>query len=90
MNNFSVDFSRYDNSWYNPGGFLARLLWYMANAFIFNTAIVWPANIKKVILKLFGARIGHSFTFKPFINIKYPWFLKIGSAKAAGSTVSLK
>jgi putative colanic acid biosynthesis acetyltransferase WcaF len=35
-------------------------------------------KIKKIILKIFGAKIGLGLIIKPSVHIKYPWLLEIG------------
>jgi putative colanic acid biosynthesis acetyltransferase WcaF len=74
-----VDLSKYDNSWYRPGGGFIRIGWYFVNAVCFNTWLILPNGLKLILLKLFGAKIGNSITIKPNVNIKYPWFLELGS-----------
>ncbi|MCP9765073.1 WcaF family extracellular polysaccharide biosynthesis acetyltransferase [Lacihabitans soyangensis] len=72
-----VDLGKFDNSWYNPGSFLKRFFWHViSNAFI-NSTLPLPMKIKILILRLFGAKVGHNVTIKPSVNIKYPWFLTI-------------
>lgn len=73
-----TDLSKYDNSWYQPGGGIKRLLWYLCGRVFINTYLPIPMPLKALVLRLFGARIGHHVTIKPKVNIKYPWFLTIG------------
>lgn len=83
-----VDFSVYDNSWYNPGGSsLKRVLWYFANIlFLMNP--LNPISIVKVrLLRCFGAKIGKGVVIKPSVNIKYPWNLSIGDYTWIGENV---
>jgi len=47
--------------------------------FIFKTMFPFPSKLKVTILKQFGTKIGYNVTIKPNVNIKYPWFLEIGS-----------
>lgn len=84
----SCDLSRYDNSWYNPGGgLLKRWIWYFANLLFVKNH--WnPVNgIKVFILRAFGARIGRGVVIKPGVNIKYPWLLSIGDYSWIGEDV---
>lgn len=74
-----VDLSKFDNSWYKPGGLLKRLLWYHANLLFFKSSLLWPGSLKVFLLRLFGARVGRNVLIKPCVNIKYPWFLEIGN-----------
>lgn len=73
-----VDLSKYDNSWYKPGGVLKRTVWYVVNIFFFKCSLPFPSGFKKFLLALFGAKVGNGVVIKPSVNIKYPWFLKLG------------
>ena len=64
---------------YFPGSLLKRVIWYIANAIFFNTSLPFPSVLKAKILRLFGADVGRGIVIKPRVNIKYPWFLIIGS-----------
>ncbi|MET3114754.1 putative colanic acid biosynthesis acetyltransferase WcaF [Pedobacter sp. CG_S7] len=64
---------------YNVGGSKFRIvLWYITNLFIFKSGIIPNSNILVTILRLFGAKIGIDVRIKPFIDIKYPWKLRVG------------
>jgi len=63
---------------YFPGGLIKRVTWYLINAFIFNTSLPFPSAVKVRFLRVFGAKVGGGVLIKPCVNIKYPWFLKIG------------
>ena len=74
----TVDLSRFDNSWYRPGGKARRLLWYVCNAVFVNSPVPYPNSFKCALLRLFGAKVGRGVVIKPNVNIKFPWFLEIG------------
>jgi len=64
-----------------------RLVWYIVNTIIFETA-VFPSNHFKVwLLKLFGAKAGNGIVIKPKVNIKYPWKLVLGNNVWIGENV---
>lgn len=73
-----VDLSTFKNEDYQPGSFLKRSLWYLASAIFVNSFLPWPYSLKTGVLRLFGAQIGKGAVVKPYVKIKYPWFLKIG------------
>lgn len=84
----TVDLSSYDNTWYNPGaGGLKRVLWYFINCLFFINPLNPSGLIKVWLLRLFGARIGKGVVIKPGVNIKYPWFLKVGNHVWIGERV---
>lgn len=64
---------------YFPGGLLRRVIWYITNVIFFNTPVPFPSVVKANILRAFGADVGRGVVIKPYVNIKYPWFLVIGS-----------
>ena len=82
-----VKLNKYDNSWYNPGNFLKRILWYCSNIIFFNNQILFPSFLKRIILRIFGAKIGKNVIFMQNINIKYPWNLEIGDFSWIGEGV---
>lgn len=58
----------------------------MVNAAFFNSP--FPINsVKTSLLRMFGARVGKGVVIKPFVNIKYPWNLKIGDYVWIGERV---
>lgn len=73
-----VDLSKFDNSWYEPGGRLRRVLWYVCGWLFINSAVPYPSRLKRRLLTLFGARVGEGLVLKPNVKIKYPWFLEVG------------
>lgn len=82
------DLSKYDNSWYNPGaGKLKRLLWYFTNLMVLKNPYNPSSVIKKIVLKIFGAKVGEGVVIKPGVNIKYPWRLTIGNYSWIGENV---
>ncbi len=81
-----TDLSKFNNDWYNPGSKLKVILWFFANSLIINNYLPIPMSIKVLVLRLFGAKIGKNLTLKPKVNIKYPWFLKIGNNVWIGET----
>ena len=84
----NVDFSLYNNSWYDPGKNVAiRLLWFFTNALFFQSSFNPFSGIKVFLLRLFGAKIGKGVYIKPSVNIKYPWKLVIGNYSWIGENV---
>lgn len=82
-----TDLSKYDNSWYEPGSFVKRTIWYFINAIFLNSSLFPSSSLKRFLLKLFGARIGKGVIIKPNVNIKFPWKLKIGNHTWIGEGV---
>ena len=82
-----MNLSRYNNSWYNPGNAVKRVLWYYTNLIFFKSGWFPFYGLKVSLLKLYGAKIGNAVLIKPFVNIKYPWFLIIGNNVWIGEEV---
>lgn len=82
-----TDLSRYDNSWYEPGGGVKRLIWYFTNMLFLRNPLNPFSGIKVRLLRLFGAKVGKGVNIKPGVNVKYPWFLEIGDYTWIGENV---
>ena len=83
----TVKLAQFNNSWYQPGPGWKRGLWYLTNRLFYMSAIPWPSALKRVILRLFGAKVGKRVVIKPRVSIKYPWFLEIGADSWIGEGV---
>lgn len=87
MQQGKTDLSKFNNSWFNPGGNpISRFLWYFLNAHVLKSAMPFM-GIKIMLLKLFGAKIGKGLVIKPHVSIKYPWNLTIGNHVWIGENV---
>jgi putative colanic acid biosynthesis acetyltransferase WcaF len=73
-----IDLSKYDNSWYKPGGRIKRAIWMLKNIVILRSSFPWPNRLKVMTLRFFGAKIGKGVLIRPCVNIKYPWLLELG------------
>lgn len=82
-----TDLSKYDNSWYQPGSKMKRLLWYVVNELFLRNPLNLSSGLKIFWLRLFGATIGNGVVIKPHINIKYPWKLTVGNHCWIGENV---
>jgi len=79
MNDPKVDLSQYDRGDYHPGrGLVIRVLWYGVNALLMDSWLCPVSSIKRLLLRVFGARVGRGVVIKPRVNIKYPWHLELG------------
>jgi putative colanic acid biosynthesis acetyltransferase WcaF len=74
-----VNLARFDTGSYSAGrGFLIRTIWFLINALVLQNPFAALSRTKRLVLRLFGAKIGKNVYFKPRINVKYPWLLTIG------------
>ena len=73
-----VRLESYDNSWYNPGGSVAkRALWMLLGQPVFGCGWL-SSSLRGRVLRVFGARVGTGVVIKPGVQVKYPWFLELG------------
>ena len=82
-----VRLDQFNNDWFYPGGKLKIALWTLFSITFIRTAFPWPIFIKKLLLQLFGCKLGKGFVIKPQVNIKYPWKLTIGDYVWLGENV---
>lgn len=59
----------------------------MVKCVIFLSPWPYPSNLKRSILRLFGARVGNGVVIKPRVNIHFPWKLVIGDFAWLGEEV---
>lgn len=79
--------SAYNNDWYKPGNPFKRGCWFLVNLVFFKTGMFPFYGLKSSLLRIFGAKVGNGVLIKPFVNIKYPWFLEIGDHAWIGENV---
>lgn len=82
-----TDLSTYNNSDYNPGSPVKRVLWYFISLIFFKNSLFPFYSFKSFLLRSFGAKLGRGLIIKPNVNIKYPWFLSIGDHCWIGENV---
>jgi putative colanic acid biosynthesis acetyltransferase WcaF len=82
----TTELSQFDNSWYQPGGRLRRVLWYIVHELFICSGHPVSA-VRVVLLRMFGARIGNGVVIKPRVRVKYPWKLKVGDHTWIGEDV---
>lgn len=86
----TTDLTRYSKAHYTTGrGFIVRALWYVINYTVFVSPFLPLNALKRLILRIFGAKIGKGVVIKPCVNIKYPWHLTIGNNTWIGEGVHI-
>ena len=79
--------SLYDNGSFSRGRpVLVVALWLVAEA-LFLASWLPGSTHRRLILRLFGARIGRGVIIKPRVRIKFPWRLTIGNHSWIGEGV---
>lgn len=82
-----TDLSKFSNEEYKTGSKLKVLIWFFVNYYIFNSSFPWPYKLKRSLLIMFGAKVGHGLVIKPRVRIKNPWRLIIGNHCWLGESV---
>lgn len=79
--------SSFNNQGFGGGaGTCKRTLWFLVNAIFFYSPL--PGSFwKRGLLRIFGAKIGRGVVIKPWVNIKYPWNLRVGDFSWIGEQV---
>ncbi len=83
----SVLLRKYDNAWFDRGrSKLVEALWLVLDAVLVRSRV--PGYVhRRLILRVFGARIGKRVLIKPGVRIKFPWRLEIGDDSWIGEDV---
>ena len=82
-----VRLDTFNNDHYRPGSIPKRTLWYITSVLVFDNAIPWPNSLKRLLLRVFGAKVAKGVIIKPRVRIKYPWKLSIGASSWIGEGV---
>ena len=82
-----VDLSKYTNPEFDRGrSKVFELLWLFVQTLLITSWIPGALH-RRVILRLFGAKIGKGVDIKPGVKIKFPWKLKIAAYSWIGEDV---
>jgi putative colanic acid biosynthesis acetyltransferase WcaF len=82
-----ADLSRFENSSYDPGPWIIRAIWFLVGLPLTRNSLLPFSAFRRVILRIFGAKIGRGVVIKPGFRVKYPWFLKVGNHSWLGEDV---
>ena len=86
--NESTNLKSFSNIDYIPSKSKFKILiWNLVNVLFFINPLNPFSKLKIFLLKLFGAEIGVGVVIKQGVNIKYPWFLKVGDFTWIGENV---
>lgn len=74
-----VRLDTYNNSWYSPGRSVAvRALWFFIGQPLLRFSLNPSSKLRRVLLRLFGAKVGAGVVIRAGVRVKYPWHLGIG------------
>jgi putative colanic acid biosynthesis acetyltransferase WcaF len=74
-----VDLSSYKTVGFERGaGKLKEGLWLVTSLFLFRLCPFKLSALKRMTLRLFGAKVGKGVVIKPDVHITFPWKLELG------------
>jgi putative colanic acid biosynthesis acetyltransferase WcaF len=65
---------------------IIEAIWILASALLIASSVAGSAH-RRLVLRLFGARIGSRVAIKPRVRIKFPWRLEVGDDSWIGEDV---
>jgi putative colanic acid biosynthesis acetyltransferase WcaF len=88
MSNHEVDLSSFEIGDYECGAsLLVRSIWFFVGLPVLRCSVLPLSNVRRVLLRLFGAKIGQSVTIRPGVRVKNPWRLTVGDFSMIGEDV---
>lgn len=73
-----VELKQFSNAEWNRGrSILVETLWLFVSALLVQSRLPGSA-LRRMLLRLFGSKVGEGVVLKPGIKIKFPWRLEIG------------
>src|SRR5688500_949262 len=82
-----TDLSKFTIGDYKAGPRLKVFIWFFINYYVFDSSFPWPYSLKRMLLRMFGAKVGKGLVIKTKVRIKNPWRLTIGDHCWIGESV---
>jgi putative colanic acid biosynthesis acetyltransferase WcaF len=74
-----VNLASYSSSQFDRGASKGtEIVWILTSLILFRLCPFSLSSLKRVVLRLFGARIGRGVVIKPQVKITFPWKLSVG------------
>lgn len=87
MSEFDVKMNRTEQKW-SKKELIVRVLWsFISPVFRFSPRIFW--GWRRLLLRVFGAKIGRHVNIYPTVKVHIPWNVSIGDFAAVGDNVIL-
>ena len=64
-------------------------LWWLVQSTLFRASPQFLYGFRRLLLRLFGAKIGRKVIVRPSVKITYPWKVSIGDYSWIGDDVNL-
>jgi len=85
-----IDLSKFDNADFDRGASkIKEVLWWIVRSLFFATWFPVPSQVKVVLLRMFGARVGTDVVIRSRVNITFPWRFSCGDNVWLGDEVSI-
>jgi putative colanic acid biosynthesis acetyltransferase WcaF len=83
----TVRLGSYENGWFTRGrSKIVEALWLCVDALLVSSWVPGSWH-RRLVLRLFGARIGRRVSIKPRVRVKFPWRLVVGDDSWLGECV---
>lgn len=80
----------FDNSGFDRGRpRWVEALWILTKWAFFVTPLPWPNGWKRLLLRVFGAKVGKGVIIRPGVNVHFPWRLSVGNHCWIGESAHL-
>jgi putative colanic acid biosynthesis acetyltransferase WcaF len=73
-----VDLAGYRKSYVCDRPIWVQAIWFIAGLPLLRCSMLPLSSVRRLLLRLFGAHIGHGVIIKPGVRVKYPWLLSVG------------
>lgn len=85
-----VDLRQYHEPGYEAGGSrVMMMVWWLAQAIVFPLSFHASHEVRRCLLRLFGAKIGQHVAIRPTVRFTYPWNIEIGDYSWIGDDTVL-
>jgi len=83
-----INLEKYDQSWYSKGrNDLVVLLWWFVQGTFFRFSIHNMYSWRRLLLRIFGAKVGRGVRVRASAKFTYPWKVEIGDYSWIGDNV---
>lgn len=85
-----IDLSRFNNDDFDRGASRwTEWAWWLFRAVFFLAPIPLPSSLRAMVLRLFGAKVGHGVVIRKGVDISFPWRIAIGDHAWIGQEVMI-
>jgi putative colanic acid biosynthesis acetyltransferase WcaF len=75
----TVNLAAFQTRGYSPGrSVIVRALWFLVGLPVLRCSVNPFSGAKRVLLRVFGAKVGEGVIIKPGVRVKNPWLLTVG------------